>query len=319
MGPKQWIIARSLCLYRIFVLGDIPSGERKSALNLRIRQWSPFPETGRYVVWNGESAHVWIWDEVEQREAARKSGATSRVFPETVMRGAPDRDTLRILSCTEGIEAQIWRQGRLAASRWWAEGPPHEEWPRFLAAHDLNPNTDIPEPEDTPLLDRPWGQSADGNPLLNLGIQRLCVFAVMAVLTFVLIWQGISVWRWQQAQGALADRIAALTEEAEPLLEARTRATRDRKVAERLLSLVSHPAQLELMAAVAEKLPRRKVFLAEWHYNQGNLSFTLEGKNPDPRYYVGTYQKMPHFKEVTAERGREQSQLVVRMKVKEGL
>ena len=297
-------------------MGDIPSDERKNALKVRIRQWSPFCSTGNYVIWQEETAQVWIWDESARRDAAKKAGAdVSRIFPETVFYPKPERDKLRLLSCMEGIDAQIWKRGILTASHWWSDCPSSEAWSRFLAAHDLNPAIAIPAPEDIPWIAHPWGRNTGEHSFSNLPHERLWVSAVMMLFAFLFIWQSVSLWRWHNAGKVLEDRIAVLTQEVEPLLEARNQATKYKAAAESLISLVSAPTQLSLMSAVAEKLPPKSVFLAEWHYNQDNLSFVLQGGNLDPRYYVETYQKLPYFKEVSAERGQVADQLAVKMRV----
>lgn len=314
-GPRQWVMARSLCLYNVFVLGDIPAAERVNALNLRIRQWSPFAETGRYILWSASGspliAHVWIWDDAERDKAAKGSEKNIRIFPETAFHKPPEEDMLRLAVCTEGLEAQIWRSGNLEAGRWWPDIPPDDEWKRFLIAHDMNPDIQIPRAEDIPWLDRPWGKVSDESRLIILRHERLWVFLIMALLLCLLIWEGVSVWRWTEAVKAIEERVEVLTRETEPLLEARKRATQEKETVERLLSMTTPPSQLELMAAITEKLSRRKVLLAEWHYNRERLRFVLRGNNLDPRYYVETCQKMPWFREVTAERGRGDDLLVV--------
>ncbi|MDM8525688.1 hypothetical protein QUF80_20140 [Desulfococcaceae bacterium HSG8] len=313
LGQRQWIISRSLCFYQVFVLGDIPRAERGNALDTRIRQWSPFTETGRYIVWHDDTAQVWIWDETARRDAAKSADANvPRVFPETILRARAKDDMVRIISCTEGIEAQVWRDHILIGSHWWADELPAKEWKRFLLSHDLDPMIEPPDAEKMPWLNRAWGKTADDGAFLSLRHERLWVSAVMGILIFFLIWQGVSAWRWHQAREVSEERIGLLTREAEPILEARNQAMAYRQNAERLLSIDALPGQLEIMAAVAEKLPLNQVVLTEWHYNQGRLTFTLQGKQrPDPRYYVEIYQAHPFFKDVSAEQGGRVNQLVV--------
>ena len=70
IGAKQWVVGRDLCVYRLFHLPDVPGTERKSAIDIHIRQWSPFADTGSYVVWKDDIAQVWIWDEYKRSIAA---------------------------------------------------------------------------------------------------------------------------------------------------------------------------------------------------------------------------------------------------------
>jgi len=313
-GKRQWIVSRSLCLYRRFVLEDVPPGEMTGALNLRIQQWSPFEETGRYVVWDKKRAHVWIWDEVLCREARVEAGVKkTRVLPETVLHPSREKG-LYFISCLEGVEAQVWQDNRLMASRWWGESPTEDEWARFLLANDLNPNLQKLDPQEPEWLKRPWGRSSGGRARLSLWHERAWLYLGLAGFSFLLVWQGASTWKWRQAAMALEERAAALTAEMEPGLEARAKAMEALSDVEKLLALDVYPHQIQLMAVAAEKFPAKGMRLVEWRYNKGHLTFTVQGqekKDLDPRYYVKAYQEVPFFKDVSAEEGSQPNHLVV--------
>jgi len=271
------------------------------------------------VIRKEKAAQVWIWDEGIRREATKENEANiSHVLPETVLHPRPEKeDILHIGACMEGIEARIWKNGLLVGSRWWEGEISLKEWKLFLVAHDLNPLIEIPDTGEMLWSERAWGISSKEPSFSNLRREKLWVSIVMALLIFLLIWQGVSVWRWNEAGKTLAKRVEVLSQEVEPLLEARNQASKYKEAADKLISLVSAPTQLELMAAVTEKLPPKNVLLTEWRYNQGNLTFTIQVKNPDPRYYVEAYQKMPYFKDVSAERKRKAGQLEVKMVIRE--
>jgi hypothetical protein len=305
-------------MYRAFVLGDIPAAERRNALNIRIQQWSPHRETGRCVVWRNETAQVWIWDEAARKDAARAEGVSvSRVYPESLLRPPPGHDMVRIVSCVEGMEGQVWKDGILRAGRWWGAPPSPDEWARFLVAYDFAPDSTIPTPEEIPLLDRPWGKTSAGSRLLDMRHERKLLSGAIAVIALVLIWEGVAAVRLQNAQKALETRVAELAREVDPLLNARNRAMEYRQTAQRVASLAPYPAQIQLMTSIAEQFRPKDSVLVEWHYNAGYLRFVLQGKNLDPSYYVSAYQKLPYFKDVTAERGRTADQLEVKMTVVE--
>lgn len=297
-------------------MGDIPADERKNALKVRIRQWSPFCSTGNYVIWQEEKAQVWIWDESARGDAAKKAGADlSPVFPETVFYPKPERDELRVISCMEGTDAQIWTHGILTASHWWSDCPSSKAWRRFLTAHDLDPSISVPGTENITRVAHPWGRNTGEHSFSNLPYERLWLWAALMLFAFLFIWQSVSLMRWQEAGNSIENRIAELTREVEPLIEARNRATKYKAAAESMISLISAPTQSALMAAAVKNLPPKHVFLAEWHYNKDNLSFVLQGADLDPRYYVETYEKLPYFKEVSAEREQASDQLTVKMKI----
>jgi len=321
-------------------MSDIPLAEWKNALDILIQQWSPFKETGRYIVSGTgyeaeprnqieprnqfephnqprEIAQVWIGDEAERFIAMKDAGKNiSRIFPETILYPPPETDTLRLVICVEGIEAQIWKEGILIASHHWKRDISPKEWVKFLLANDMNPSIQIPEPEAVQMLNQPWGKSSDNYSQFK--IPKAAFQMITGVLIFFLIWQSVGIWRWHQGEKILNEQISLLTQEAEPLLNARSRAISCKDNADKLLSLNAYPPQLNMMAAIADNLSQN-IRLAEWHYNQGRVAFTLkgihseQGKDLDPRYYVETYQKLPYFKEVSAEKGVSPDELVVKM------
>jgi hypothetical protein len=246
-------------------------------------------------------------------EAGMKSAS---IYPETDLQPRPAKDGLRLIACQDGMEAQIWKEGELAASRWWVGHPPADEWARFLVANDLSPEIQSLEPQKLPWLDRPWGGSPFGLKGLNLGQERTWVYLALAVFCFFFFREVATIWKYRQAEAALEEKVHEMTAEVEPRLKARAKALEELPAMKELLALNPYPTQLELMAAVAEKFPSEETLLFEWNYNKGHLTFTIQGKDLDLRYFVQAYQDNPLFSDVTVEKGRDPGQLAVEMKVR---
>lgn len=318
LGAKQWVIGRALCLYRLFVLDNIPANERSNALAVQLSQWSPFPETGRYVVWQGGKAQVWIWDEADRVLAAGKTdGGKAVVMPETILQEPPaDQDAVRLITCGDGVEGQIWRDGILLSGYWWNALPTPERWARFLAANDLAPDTPLPEPQEKTWLAKPWARSAaSGGSASLFGHEKLWLAVLGSLLLLAFVWQMTSVWKWRQGLTMQTAHIAALTRKMEPLITARAQAILDRGAAERLAQLTAYPGQLEILAAVNKAIPQKDIKMVGWHYRAGSLSFTLAGKNLNPSVYVKVFLGQPFFYEVTSARSGRPGQLTLTMKV----
>jgi len=317
-GRKQWVVARSLCFYRLFVLGDVPSSERRGALGMRISEWSPFPETGRYVVWRDERAMVWVWDEEERRRKAQAANMSGTgVVPEPLLRDCPRDDGLRVVKCIDGIEVQLWKGDVLTTSRWWADVPQRESWSRFLLALDRNPLDPFPDAVELPWLDRPWGGGSQSGFVLNPQHEKRYVLPAFAIFALFLIWNGTGIAKWHGAIAELEERSRSLGHEVEPILKARSCALDYRQKAEAFLSLASYPSQMELMASVAGKFPTKEVTFVEWHYSKGHLAFGLQGENLDPSYFVSACQEFSFFSDVIAERGQKPDRLDVKLVVKQ--
>jgi len=315
-GGREWVLSRGLCHYRCFDLTDIPLGRRDEALQLQIQQWSPFTHSGSYSVWRQSQAQTWVWDQDQQQQVQQAQAVRqARLLPEGVLR-APLTEGLRLLTCLDGLEGQVWREGVLQASHWWQTTPSLQAWQRFQRAQGL-PATPVPSPLSLPLLDKPWGRARTASGIGGLRQERVWVFGLAALGLSALVWQSVGIWQWRQALDQVASQIDSLNARTTPVLEARSQAMTDRLAIETLLALNPYPHQLQLLAEVADRLPAG-VRLLEWHYQTGQLNFTLEAPSLDPRFYVTAFQAVPGFLEVKANTGRTPQQLIVSLRVAKG-
>jgi len=316
-GRREWVIARGLCHYRAFSFTDIPSARWDEALTHKIRQWSPFQEYVTYVVWKNAQAQVWLWERKQQQQAFEQAGikqATS--LPEAVLRARMEQDGVRLLQCLTGVEGQVWQQGILIASRWWLNQPNLLEWNNFLRARGFAIVETVPDIVELPLLAQPWGRPRGRFAGTQLRQERLWIFVGATIFILLFSWQLISVWKWQQSLTEVQARIDALSTETTPILDARTQTLANKTTVERLMGLNRYPSQLELMAQVAEKLPRNGAKLVEWFYQSGELRFTVESAAIDPRFYVEAFQSVAIFHEVKSETNNQPNQIVMSMKLK---
>lgn len=316
-GRREWIISRGLCHYRLFVLTDIPTARRESVLQLKIKQWSPFQDSASYPVWQGGRVQVWVWDKQLQQQTFKEIGLKkATILPETVLRArATTPDGIQLFECLEGVEGQIWQDGVLKGSRWWSQIPSVMEWVNFQRVHGLPASREVPPVLNQPLLERPWGRTKTRFERLNLYQEPIGVILGAAVFITVLTWQAVDFWKWQQATKQLQEQSEELNDSVVPLLTARNQALADRRYAEQLLAFNPYPSQLEVMAQIAQQLPRRETRLLEWTYQMGELRFTLETSQLDPTFYVKTFQAHPWFNQVQVETGRRANQIMISMQL----
>jgi hypothetical protein len=316
-GRREWILARGLCHYRCFDLRTVPTSKRDDSLALHVRQWSPFNHYGEYTVWYKGRAQVWIWDHARQQSAQAQMNVTqARILPESVLRPPLGNHGVQIIACCEGYEAQIWEEGCILVSRWWPHMPEDTTWQQFLRTHRLPLTTPVPAPVSGDLLISPWGRArralSGWNQLRN---ERLWLTAGAALLLSLTVWQGMAVWRQQDALAAVNAKIESLTLEAGPILQARTQALADQDASRRLLALNPYPPQLVLLAEVATLLPSPEARLKEWLYQNGELRFTVEAPQIDPRQYVETFQAAPMFRDVQTESSRSDKELIIHLRL----
>ena len=321
-GRREWVISRGLCHYRCFVLNDIPVNRRETVLQLQIQQWSPFSEYGSYIVWLGEQAQVWIWDQVIQQNRWLEIGVNkASLLPETVLQIRPttEETTTQLLQCIEGYEGQIWQQGVLVSSRWWLNKPDQAEWSLFQRAQGLDTHSPLPLAVEAPLLNRPWGRTPNRWSKLSwLYKESTWIMLGVAIITVIFTGETISIVKWQRAVNQIQQQIEELNNEVTPILTARTQAIANQQRFEQITALsMAHPLQLQLMANIAEKLPKKgQVRFINWSYQFKELRFTIEADEPlDPTKYIKIFQSLPFLTEVKVDTFTDPKKLILKMRV----
>jgi len=310
-----------LCHYRLFSLADIPIAHRDTVLGLKIRQWCPFQKYGIYIVWHKDEAQVWVWDQARQQSAQSEANIKSaRIFPESILRPHLAGEGVQFLKCFEGIEAQVWKNGCLFASRWWSNLPSQADWEIFQRAQGLTVMSDLPTVLDSPLLAKAWGKSKTRLSQLNVRNERLWVFLSASIFVSLLSWQVVQLYKWQEAKIQVQQLVENLNEKAYPILSARNKAIADKRRAEHLYALDAYPSQLQMMATVTDifkSLPQKPRFL-EWHYQLGSLRFIFETRSEIVKSsdYVEKFQAVPFFRDIKPpEQGRGYNQFSMTVKV----
>lgn len=84
---------------------------------------------------------VWAWDRALVEQLVRKKDV--RALPETLARQGM-RSGVRIVEGLDGYEGEIWADGELVASRWWADPPQLDAWQDFLVGARMQfPGADL--------------------------------------------------------------------------------------------------------------------------------------------------------------------------------
>lgn len=297
-------------------MSELPENRWEDALAVKIRQWSPFAHYAEYIVWQGNSVAVWVWDSELQQQMMTEVGVKqARNFPETLLRPLPSEDGNYLLNCLDGVEGQIWQQGKLSASRWWTTVPSLREWNLFLRAHSLATVEQLPAPVDSELLAQAWGKARRSFGGFKVQQEKDWVFIGVLIFVIIATWQAVDILKAKNSLQQLQSRLDELNDKATPVLTARTAAMGYKQATERLLTLNSQISQIELMTLVMDKLPRQGAKVVEWAYQSGELKVTVEANNIDPRYYVENFQSQPLFQDVKSENGRAANQIVMSMKI----
>ena len=319
-GRRYWVIARSLCAFRVFRLPDAERGGLKDFASLKVREWAPYEEVGFHLHLTRGAAQIWVWDAARVRDGMFAAGVQPgrlTVLPETAVqeRGA---DGMRLLACLEGFEGQLWSERELKASRWWAALPGPEQWREFQRAAGRAPSgPEVPAAEQPVWRSRPWTNSGGAWGRAAPGRSREAVIAGAALLLAGYAYVGGSVAHkaWSVAQ--LDYQIQRAEHAAAPAVADRERALANLKFLDEFARLSPYPAQLELFARIAEKLPSNGARIIAWSYQNGDLQFTIFSPNspPDILFYVKTYSAVERLADVTADRAEGNRSIRVKARV----
>lgn len=317
------MLSRALCRFARFDLKSVAKAQRARALDLQVRQWSPYAASGTCVLWEQDGALVWVWDADLVSAAAAAHGlkpAQLAAVPETLF--YPRRDNgIYLYSALDGFEGQIWRDGNLLGSRWWPAMPNGGEWLNFqrdIGAAADGRVAEVPQPLAAEWGNKPWGKPVSLAQTQTEGgrYERGVVYVAALSLLAPTLWYGMNLIKLRQAMAVRSTELRELSGRAEPIQAARGQALDALNRASALQSLNPYPDQLSLMGRVAEVLPKDGAYLKEWEFLNGKLKIVVTSPNKlVSSEYVKLFQAANPFKNVQALPGNDSASLALSMEV----
>lgn len=297
LGPQEWVVPRADCHYHRLDFSQLPVRQRPAAARMAVRRHEPGPGALQHIAWEGGIAHAWIWP---QPDTAVTQDDHAWI-PESLLRAPPDSDGPRLLRQIRGVEGQLWRGGRLAASQWWPDAPGQEAWRRFLRAGGLGPEAAeaVPVAETVPWSAQPWGDQRRGLPGSPAALERLAWTAGLGIVALGLGWQLAAQANWTIALLRVESQVGSLRAQATPLLEARERADAALEAVRHYRGLQSGSSDYWMMAEVIGLLPKDARF-AVWQREGSRLQAGVLSAVSDPRLYVSAFDGHPMLADVVA-------------------
>lgn len=276
------ILARGRCRLRWFRLTGIPAAERMSALRLQVEAWRPFENLAARLVLSGEDGLAIAWDGAAaelQLLTAGQPVERCQFIPETLLQ-LPGADGLRLLSCSEGFEAQCWQDGWLRASRWWSEPLTSKDWQEFVhASGPARGGADaLPQPEEASLAASAWAKhyplhaAADGAN----GVERRLVFGGALALTLTLGTLAHQLWNAHQHGQALAWQMADVKTATASVLGARDATLAAVDEVDRLAAWFALPLPVDVIGYLHDALGRSGVQIKDLDLEGDKLRLGLQ-------------------------------------------
>lgn len=192
----EHVIGRDHCLYVCIDLRHIPSAKRRDALKYQIGSHSPWAQTSYQVAWQQGYAQLWLWP----AELISSANKATICHVEAVFWPVAD-DGLRVMQCAHGYDLQFWQQGRLQASRWYAETPDltQQQWFARSQGQRLSQLLVVRQPE---VSVQPW-PSVRNNPVQSMmqhpaKLVRWGVFLIVLIVSLEVT--ALMQWRAQAQQ-----------------------------------------------------------------------------------------------------------------------
>ena len=303
------LVGRELCLYLPVDATRVPPKQRAGFVALAVRRAAPFADPDYDVLWLQGHAAVWYWS--RERVRALVSGPGTRYRAEAVFRGAvPGEDSEQLLALdvvpvvgkiyTAGMEARVWRQGRLQASRWWPQLPDADAWQTFARGAGLDALQPRPIPVATAL--REHALSVGGQRLAiagQLGTQLPLVAAAVATLVLALLaWQLASVARVASEVRSIERRIELLSTRLEKIITARENADAAQARIDTLLALRAPASQTRLLGEVKRLTPGVWQMKSWSQPSPEVLEVSVKMDNADAAAIVAAWEASPLLQEV---------------------
>jgi hypothetical protein len=318
-----WVLSRRATRQSVFTFpSDVADNKKKALLRVQVRRWAPFPNAKYLAQWSGNKASVYAWNDDEVKAAIIEAGFNERrctVCPESFIR-APSENGARLVTAIDGFEAQVWRDGFLAFSRWWSQRPTQIEWDMFLrsAAVPLNQGgLSIPEPVSVEVLEAPWiNQQGYLNNAWALLEDPRYAAAIATLVAAPFIYFGVEYTTLAIANARVKSDLEKLSVETQGIRKQRTTALSNLDEIEDYMSLEVYPNQFTVLTTALGLLQGLNVKIPEWTYDVGTLSFTLRAERDiDATLLITAFEKSGAFTNVTASRVGQEGQLRVRMDV----
>ena len=314
VGPASGPVRLSRALVRVkrFTLTGLPARQRAQALNMQLLAWAPFETTHAVAVEQGESALVLAWS---------AAAASAEAIPETLLTPRPEQDGWRLLEVLEGVEAQLWREGALVATRWWPELPDGQQWQDLLRAHGEGEGLQMPKVSSVDWLASP----SPAHRLRVLGAaqsqlagwERLATTAALLACLGLTSAQARSAWEAWQARATLQEKLTALEVAAAPVRRAQDDAWRQLRRNQALAEQLRAVDPLALMDHISTVLPPRGVSIKEFELQGDEVRLgLLLTDNQSQTAVIRALQGGQWLSQVEEMRGRgDPSWLVLRAKL----
>lgn len=323
-SATAYLVGRELCLFTTVDAARIPVKQRRNYVELAVRHAAPYQDPDFDCAWVGDQAAVWYWSRsrILALSGDGPPSGRARFLAESSHLGQIHTDAIELLQLPNGVEARIWRDRKLAASRWWSQTPGTDAWRAFVRGAGFPVSTPLPSAESVEAGVRWSDRGTGGGGLGHLALDQHAPRVALALGV-----AALGLFCWQIGTGARAaydgwqasSRIRGLDASLTKILDARSTADAARAEIDRLMALREGVPQHSLLAEVARLTGENGARLQIWQQpHPDRIEATLVVSQPSPEAVVQAWEASPFFSDVNVEIGRVKDTLLVRAAVVDG-
>jgi len=293
-----WILPRSWCVTTSVPAKGVPRHKTATFVQLHLNRLAPFPDSGVYAIRSGDWVHLWFWENRKVREICEKFGlefSGLELAPESVC-FPMQREGSFLYPCQHGYEAQLWHNGLLVDNAWWPEKVDANAWaswrptsaavsgaraesgswsesvPSHVTPAEVSPKGELvrlAEPWSKNILGRQWWHALKG-------VQRGALFFLAGILiTGSAAYLGSQWWTIQSLQKETDAEIALLSQQVDPLNEARGKALATQQWVSQLASLRKSDQLSKALSSLQPVLQTQDAAIRELEYQNDDLRLTI--------------------------------------------
>jgi hypothetical protein len=307
-----WVLSQSIYVSKWVDLAHVPAAKREDSIRLAAAGWTPFDETGHYVVWFMKGALLCAWDQAVVSQAQAGAGYSGeKTIPEAALidtTGGSSANGIRFgaVQGLAGVSLRAVNGDAIVLEQFVGQTLGDVAWRMFQRAAGAAPGDDAPS-----LAPAKWRREPAGNSLATPtgGVSPLevrWVFAGALLLALPTIWYANQALQYANAARDARQRAASTEQELNATLTARRGALQTVERAEQLHQLLSRPNHIALFARVNDvisQLGKSATFqVVEWDIREDQLRFVLlaTGEAPQATTLVSGFEKVTGFADVGA-------------------
>jgi hypothetical protein len=159
--PVCMVVPRELCTYHRVSCTGVPFYKLQDFARLQALQHAPFVQFGASAVRQGQTLHLWIWDQQHETRFAQQHGHTGhfQALAQSLL-SRPIAQGVVWLATPTGHEAQLWAGKKLQDSQWFAQPPSAHVWAQRQAQNPelaaLGWPERLPPVHASAMASRPW-------------------------------------------------------------------------------------------------------------------------------------------------------------------